>query len=445
MPPSKTGARGFSVNKRNMIRHGIDELVNLDAVPAQPSAQDDAPQRPPDGTAQRGEAPARKATAPEFSRITTNANAAARPLPPAPPETHLARWSAVFRQLFSGHPAHITDALARVERWRRATASHGMLIRLRRVPPYIEATKALVEAMSSDRALERSKAAFWLGNEDSSPAGAAPVTSGTTGGDATMMAVAGDAGESESDSDDDDDADGEQHGAQAASWSATTSGGGAAAACVAQGPLTAATLPMIYASAVSRAVFEMTESSRKYSDTLDSSKSTFRSRAQAISLPEELTEARNQIAHGRMPTLAQLRFAASLGLQYLYECHWQVRAEFLAEYRRLEQQAANKAASWRQRRVRDGEEGDGCDGATNVNGGAGARRARSATADVRVGGGGGGGGGGAGREPSNAAAAVTAAAAVKPGALLSLAELRARVVGLLNPALGGKTESCPAP
>ncbi len=44
------------------------------------------------------------------------------------------------------------------------------------------------------------------------------------------------------------------------------------------------------------------------------------------------------VAHGRMPTLAQMRFAASLGLQYLCQCHWQHRAEALRQYREQQQQ-----------------------------------------------------------------------------------------------------------
>lgn len=433
------------------ILHGLGELVNLDAPGMQTQKKQTTRQlqqpreqtRPADAASSAAPRDEVEKLVVPASSTRSNTSDNKKPAPTsqmaeivlnndsqqAPAEARLPRWTHVYRVLFPSFTkggnsssekkrraalnaalSGISEGLARIERWRRMLSSRGMVLRLRKLPAYIEATKVLIEAVQSDRQLERLK---------DQQRGLMAVSSSL----ASVEHQNNEAGEGESDSDIDDDGnssaeleqrtkkpsprvgvflrdddesqendeddaadeESEDDDDDESEWSAESLCGdksagelfaelkkdsckenddnsdmeevlpvdesslppllspfappaaaqSSSASSIAQ--LNSSTLPMIYATAISRAVCELTEGAhggRKFTDQLDE-RTTFRSRSQAIALPEELAEARNQIAHGRMPTLSQMRFAASLGLQYLYEQHWVERAAALKTYRQV--------------------------------------------------------------------------------------------------------------
>jgi hypothetical protein len=377
------------VNKRNAIKLGVDQLVNLDAPEAEEKKRfltysektekmnqkfnrhHRAPEKTnqdeksntkesPSSFSQKIEEekkPERKQQ-PEINlqqqQYYQNQYQYQRREPFIPPEARLARWSFVFKNIFPTFLSNeksssslsskssvkklktqnrqktllLLEALERIDRWKRVAASQGLMMRLRKIPAYIEATKPLVEAIQMDRKLQEMREELWKEQEEEHQ----NQEAGDEEEDLDDSDNENEKEEIESDQEEDDEQDEKlknQQGKPSSSSSTTTT---LSFSALANQQITAASLPSIYANAITRAVFELTESNRKFSDQLDSN-STFRQRSQNIELPEELAEARNQISHGRMPTLAQLRFAASLGLQYLHDFFWVPKSEALKEYR----------------------------------------------------------------------------------------------------------------
>lgn len=56
---------------------------------------------------------------------------------------------------------------------------------------------------------------------------------------------------------------------------------------------------------------------------VEASTKSYRARAKELLVPDEVTETRNLIAHGRAPPLAQLRWTAVLALQYARTAFWE--------------------------------------------------------------------------------------------------------------------------
>jgi hypothetical protein len=77
-----------------------------------------------------------------------------------------------------------------------------------------------------------------------------------------------------------------------------------------------------YCGAILRAVTELTERNGRAID----SGSSYRGRALSVGLPTEVTEVRNQAAHGRTPNLAQLRWAALVAMRHLKIEYWDAQA-----------------------------------------------------------------------------------------------------------------------
>lgn len=94
---------------------------------------------------------------------------------------------------------------------------------------------------------------------------------------------------------------------------------------------------LYYGAALSRIVHVLTGSFTQ-TDSLN----TYRKRAKEVGLPEEVVEVRQRVAHGTVPSITELRWVASMTLQYLFQEHW------VPEERRFNQQlkeAQNKSNS----------------------------------------------------------------------------------------------------
>mgnify|MGYP001586770642 FL=1 len=81
-------------------------------------------------------------------------------------------------------------------------------------------------------------------------------------------------------------------------------------------------IKLAYAGAITRLVQEMVQAP-VYTSVTGNTASTYRNRAELAGIPQEVVEARNLVAHGRMPSLTELRLASALALQYLWNDCWQ--------------------------------------------------------------------------------------------------------------------------
>jgi hypothetical protein len=100
-----------------------------------------------------------------------------------------------------------------------------------------------------------------------------------------------------------------------------------------------------YAAAISRAVHELTEAGAA------ANAATYRERAREMLMPEELVEVRNFVAHGAVPALAQLRWAAALGLRFLFADYWALQARQLGDLAAADRHESSKASRKEHRRL----------------------------------------------------------------------------------------------
>eukprot|EP00658_Telonema_sp_P-2_P019064 TRINITY_DN17479_c0_g1_i1.p1 TRINITY_DN17479_c0_g1~~TRINITY_DN17479_c0_g1_i1.p1 ORF type:complete len:183 (-),score=58.29 TRINITY_DN17479_c0_g1_i1:234-782(-) len=95
---------------------------------------------------------------------------------------------------------------------------------------------------------------------------------------------------------------------------------------------------LCYASCLSRAVHTLTGSAITTGSYVDE-ETTYRSRASAIGLPEEVVELRRRVAHGGMPLLSEFRIGAALLLSYLHRQFWSSQLQQIRQLIKEEDQA----------------------------------------------------------------------------------------------------------
>lgn len=81
-----------------------------------------------------------------------------------------------------------------------------------------------------------------------------------------------------------------------------------------------------YASAITRAIHILTGSAITSGSFVDE-ETTYRTRAFAIGLPDEVVELRRRVAHGGMPLLCEFRIGSALLLWYLHRTFWHTQAQ----------------------------------------------------------------------------------------------------------------------